>query len=183
MMSLAAGRPCTSGIPSPPDTTTARPAVQCCAVPFQPTGCTVPCTARRCSTSATRTVMSCVLLRANAAVASFTTPLPLPRVLSAQPGTLVYLPCFSTLYTPERGCAAGGRHRRCCAGLWLALRLRLPPWSLRDRPRCRVSAVAARRHHRALSRARLRGGLEIRSGGIWTRRKCFAAPVLPFGTT
>ena len=42
-------------------------------------------------------------------------------------------------------------------------RLRLPRWSLRDRPRCRVSAVAARRHHRALSRARLRGGLEIRS--------------------
>ena len=37
-MSLAAGRPCTSGIPSPPDTTTARPAVQCCAVPFPANG-------------------------------------------------------------------------------------------------------------------------------------------------
>jgi hypothetical protein len=30
--------------------------------------------------------------------------------------------------------------------------------------------------------ARLRGGLEIRIGGIWTRRKFFAAPVLTFGT-
>jgi hypothetical protein len=58
----------------------------------------------------------------------------------------------------------------------------LPHWSLRDRPRRRVSAVAARRHHRALSRVRLRGGLEIRSGGIWTSRTCFSAPVLTFGT-
>jgi hypothetical protein len=92
-MSLAAGRPCTSGIPSPPDTTTARPAVQCCAVPCPPTGCTVPCTARRCMASATRTVLSCVLLRADAAVSALTTPLPLPRV--AVPGTLGDLPCFS----------------------------------------------------------------------------------------
>ena len=37
-MSLAFVRPCTSGIPSPPDTTTARPAVQCCAVPFPANG-------------------------------------------------------------------------------------------------------------------------------------------------
>ena len=59
---MAAGRPCTSGIPSPPDTTTARPAVQCCAVPFPPTGCTVPCTASRRMASATRTVS--IVLRA-----------------------------------------------------------------------------------------------------------------------
>jgi len=38
--------------------------------------------------SATRTVLSCVLLRADAAVAALTTPLPLPRVPSALPGTL-----------------------------------------------------------------------------------------------
>ena len=33
-----------------------------------------------------------------------------------------------------------------------------------------------------LFRVRLRGGLEIRTGGIWTRRKSFAAQVLTFGT-
>jgi len=54
-------------------------------------------------------------------------------------------------------CAAARRHRRCRAGLWLALRLRLPTGRLRDRPRRRGTA-AARRQHRALSRARLRGG-------------------------
>jgi hypothetical protein len=62
-----------SDIPSPPDTTTARPAVQCCAVPFPTTGCTVPCKARRHMASATRTVLSCVLLRADTAVAALTT--------------------------------------------------------------------------------------------------------------
>jgi hypothetical protein len=44
--------------------------------------------------SATRTVLSCVLLRADAAVSALTTPLPLLRVPSALPGTLVDLPCF-----------------------------------------------------------------------------------------
>jgi len=29
----------------------------------------------------------------------------------------------------ERGCASARRHRRCRAGLWLELRLRLPPWA------------------------------------------------------
>jgi hypothetical protein len=48
-----------------------------------------------CMASATRTVLSCVLLRADAAVAALTTPLALLRVPSAFPGTLVALPCFS----------------------------------------------------------------------------------------
>jgi hypothetical protein len=47
--------------------------------------------------SATSPVLSCVLLRANAAVPELTTPLPyLPRVPLALPGTLFALPCFST---------------------------------------------------------------------------------------
>ena len=72
-----------------------RPTVQSCAVPFPPTGCTVPCTVRHCSTSATRTVLSCVVLRTDTAVTALTTPLHLPRVPSALPGTLGDLPCFS----------------------------------------------------------------------------------------
>jgi hypothetical protein len=84
--------------------------------------------------SATRTVLSCVLLRADAAVAVLTTPLPLTRVPSALPGTLDVMICFSARRLP------------------LELRLRQPHWSLRDRPRRRVSAVTARRHHRTLSR-------------------------------
>jgi hypothetical protein len=168
-MSLAAGRPCTSGISSPPDTTTARPAVQCCAVPFPPTGCTVPCTARRCITSATHTVLSCVLLRADAAVAALTTPLPLPRVPSALPGTLGDLPFFSARKGMRSGRAPSTLPRGAVAGVAAA-----PAPLVSARP------PAASRLRRCCSR--LRGGLEIRSGGIWTRRKCFAGPVLTFGT-
>jgi len=88
-------------------------------------------------------------------------------LIGAMPGTLVG--CSDS--PPERGCAAGGRYRRCRAGLWLALRLRLPHWSLRDRPRRRVSAVAVHRPLSWLFRHRLRGGLEICPEEIWTSEK------------
>ena len=116
-MSLTFGHPCTSVIPNPPDTTTPRPAVQCCAMPFPATGCRVPCTARRCSTSATRTVLSCVLLRADAAVAALPTPLPLPRVASALPGTLGDLPCFSARKGMRSGRAPSTLPRGAVAGV------------------------------------------------------------------
>jgi hypothetical protein len=179
-MSLAFGRPCTSGIPSPPDTTTARPAVQCCAMPFLPTGCTVPCTARRRMASATRTVLSCVLLRADAAVAALTTPLSLPRVPSALRGTLVTLPYFSAPKGMRSGRAISTLPRGAVAGVAAApapLVSARPPAASRLRRCCSSPPSCC-----FVSRARLRGGLEIRAGGIWTRRKSFDAPVLTFGT-
>jgi hypothetical protein len=149
-------------------------------MPFPPTGCTVPCTARRRMASATRTVLSCVLLRADAAVAALTTPLPLPRVPSALPGTLVALPCFSARKGMRSGRAISTLPRGAVAGVAAApaplVSARLPAASrLR---RCCSSPPSCC----FVSRARLRGGLEIRSGWIWTRRKSFAAAVLTFGT-
>jgi hypothetical protein len=68
-------------------------------------------------TSANRTVLSCVLLRADAAVAALPTPLPLPRVPSALRGTLGDLPSFSARKGMRSGPAPSSLPRGAVAGV------------------------------------------------------------------
>jgi hypothetical protein len=89
--------------------------------------CTVPCTVRTHHILNPHSIVLCAAesRRGRLFVAPLTTPLPLPRVQSALPGTLGVLPSFSA----RKGMRSGRSSSSLLAGLWSVLWLSRPHWA------------------------------------------------------